>query len=165
VGLNVVQMASAVGARVVAVDIAPARLEWAAKLGAVHTIDSSSVDRVDKEVRRLTAGGAHVAFEVVGKAVTQETALACLATGARLVLVGYSPEKMSLNAGRVMFREMEIVGSLGCRPVDYPRVIELVRQGRVRVEELVTQRHRLDDIADAFDAARAGLGVRGVVTP
>jgi len=165
VGLNVVQMASAVGARVVAVDIAPAKLEWAAKLGAVHTIDSGSVDRVDKEVRRLTGGGADVAFEVVGKAATQETALACLATGARLVLVGYSPEKMSLNAGRVMFREMEIVGSLGCRPVDYPRVIELVRQGRVRVEELVTQRHSLDDIADAFDAARAGLGVRGVVTP
>jgi len=165
VGLNVVQMASAVGARVVAVDIAPAKLEWAAKLGAVHTVDSGSVDRVDKEVRRLTGGGADVAFEVVGKAVTQETALACLATGARLVLVGYSPEKMSLNAGRVMFREMEIVGSLGCRPVDYPRVIELVRQGRVRVEELVTQRHSLDDIAEAFDAARAGLGVRGVVTP
>lgn len=165
VGLNVVQMAVAVGARVVAVDISPAKLEWAARLGAAHTLDSGSLDRVDREVRGLTGGGAHVAFEVVGKAVTQETALASLRSGGRLVLVGYSPEKMSLNAGRVMFREMEILGSLGCRPVDYPRVIELVRQGRVRVRELVTQRHSLDEIADAFDAARAGLGVRGVVTP
>jgi threonine dehydrogenase-like Zn-dependent dehydrogenase len=120
---------------------------------------------VDKEVRRLTGGGAHVAFEVVGKAATQETALSCLRTGGRLVLVGYSPEKMSLNAGRVMFRELDIVGSLGCRPVDYPRVIEMVRQGRVRVTDLVTHRYALDDIADAFDAARAGIGIRGVVTP
>ncbi|MFV1987204.1 MAG: zinc-binding dehydrogenase [Gemmatimonadota bacterium] len=165
VGLNVIQMAVAVGASVIAVDIAESRLEWAERLGATAVIDSGAVERVDKEVRRLTGGGAHVAFEVVGKASTQETALSCLRTGGRLVLVGYSPEKMSLNAGRVMFREMEVVGSLGCRPVDYPRVIEMVRQGRVRVTDLVTHRYALDDIADAFDAARAGVGIRGVVTP
>jgi len=165
VGLNVVQMAAAVGARVVAVDIAPEKLEWALRLGAVHAIDSGNTERVDREVRAVSGGGAAVAFEVVGKAATQELALDCLGTGGRLVMVGYSPEKMSLNAGRVMFREMSIVGSLGCRPVDYPRVIELVRQGRVSVEEVVTHRHALEDIGQALDAARAGTGIRGVVTP
>ncbi|MDH3733387.1 MAG: zinc-binding dehydrogenase [Gemmatimonadota bacterium] len=165
VGLNVVQMASAVGARVIAVDVVESKLDWATRLGATEVIDSGAVERVDKAVRGVTGGGAHVAFEVVGKAATQELGLSCLRTGGRLVLVGYSPEKMSLNAGRVMFREMEIVGSLGCRPVDYPRVIEMVRQGRVRVTELVTHKYSLDDIAEAFDGARAGLGIRGVVTP
>jgi threonine dehydrogenase-like Zn-dependent dehydrogenase len=101
----------------------------------------------------------------VGRAATQEQAMACLKTGGRLVLVGYSPEPMSLNAGRVMFRELEIVGSLGCRPVDYPRVIELARQGKLKVAELVTHRFHLDEIALAFDALRNGKSIRSVVIP
>lgn len=165
VGLNVVQMAVAVGAAVVAVDVSADKREWALRLGATAAVDPGEVERLDREVRRLTGGGAHVAFEVVGKAATQEQAISCVRTGGRVVFVGYSPQKMSLNSGRVMFRELEIVGSLGCRPVDYPRAIELVRQGRVQVEPLVTHRHSLDEIGAAFDAARAGTGVRGVVIP
>ena len=165
VGLNVVHVASAMGAQVVAVDLSEKKLEWATQLGAVAVVNASSNDRVDKEVRRLTGGGAHVAFEVVGRAGTQETALSSLRTGGRLVLVGYSPEKMALNAGRVMFRELEVIGSLGCRPVDYPRVIELVRQGRIRLEPLVTHRFDLDDIGEAFDTLRSGEAIRAVVTP
>jgi 2-desacetyl-2-hydroxyethyl bacteriochlorophyllide A dehydrogenase len=165
IGLNIVQMATAVGARVVAVDVAEDKLAWARRLGAAETIHAPSVDRVDKAVRHALSGGADVAFEAVGRAATQEQALACLRTGGRLVLVGYSPETMSLNSGRVMFRELEVVGSLGCRPVDYPRVIELARQGKVKVAELVTHRFPLDDIALAFDALRSGESIRSVVVP
>lgn len=166
VGLNVVQMAAALGGRVIAVDLVDAKLEWAMKLGATASVNASQVERLDKEVRRLTGGeGAHVGFEVVGTPATQEQALSCLRTGGRLVMVGYSPETMSLNVGRVMFRELEVVGSLGCRPVDYPRVIELVRQGRVKVEELVTHRFPLDEIEAAFEAVRSGEAIRAVVTP
>jgi Zn-dependent alcohol dehydrogenase len=64
-----------------------------------------------------------------------------------------------------MFRELMVLGSLGCRPVDYPRVIELVRQGRIAMAELVTRRFPLDDIALAFDALRSGEGIRNVVVP
>ncbi len=166
IGLNVVQLAAALGGRVIAVDLSPAKLEWAARLGAEATIDAGAVSRLDREVRRLTGGGgADIAFEAVGRAATQEQALSCLRTGGRLVLVGYSPETLPLNAGRVMFRELEVVGSLGCRPVDYPRVVELARQGRIRVAELVTHRFPLDDINAAFDALRAGDPVRAVVVP
>lgn len=165
VGLNVVQVAAAMGAQVVAVDLSERKLEWAARLGAVAVVNASGNERVDREVRRLTGGGAHVAFEVVGRPDTQAAALASLRTGGRLVLVGYSPETMALNAGRVMFRELEVVGSLGCRPVDYPRVIELVRQGRIRVEPLVTHRFGLDEVEQAFETLRAGEAIRAVVTP
>jgi 6-hydroxycyclohex-1-ene-1-carbonyl-CoA dehydrogenase len=165
IGLNIVQMAAAVGARVVAVDVAEEKLAWARRLGALDTVHVPSVDRVDKAVRRATGGGADIAFEAVGRAATQEQALACLKTGGRLVLVGYSPETMGLNAGRVMFRELEIVGSLGCRPVDYPRVIELARQGKVKVAELVTHRFDLDEIDRAFDVLRSGESIRSVVVP
>ncbi|HSJ10394.1 MAG TPA: succinate-semialdehyde dehydrogenase, partial [Longimicrobiales bacterium] len=83
----------------------------------------------------------------------------------RVVFVGYSPDVMSLNSGRVMFRELEVIGSLGCRPVDYPRVIEMVRQGRIRMTELVTRRYALDDICQAFDALRDGRAIRSVIVP
>jgi 6-hydroxycyclohex-1-ene-1-carbonyl-CoA dehydrogenase len=165
VGINVVQVAAAVGARVVAVDLSPHKREVAERLGAAATVDPATEKRPDKVLRSLTGGGADVAFEAVGKSETQELALACLKTGGRAVLVGYSPDPMKLNAGRVMFRELEIVGSLGCRPVDYPPTIEMVRQGRVKLKELVTHRFRLDDINEALDTLRSGTSIRVVVTP
>ena len=165
VGLNVVQMAAAIGARVVAVDIAPAKLEWAERLGAEAVLNSTATDRPDRTLRALTDGGADVAFEAVGRPETQALAVGAVKTGGRVVFVGYSPSAMELNAGRVMFRELEIVGSLGCRPVDYPRVIDLVRQGRVKVAELVNRRFPLDEIDAAFDFLRSGESIRSVVIP
>jgi alcohol dehydrogenase, propanol-preferring len=165
VGLNVVQIAAALGARVVGVDPSPEKRDWARRLGAEAALDPAAEPRTDRVLRQLTDGGADVVFEVVGKPAAQELAVDCVHTGGRVVLVGYSPESMRLNAGRVMFRELEIVGSLGCRPVDYPRVIELVRQGRIRMTDLVTNRYPLEDIGMAFDALRAGTGIRSVVVP
>lgn len=165
IGANVVQMATVLGARVIAVDISEQKLEWARKLGASEAINPSGVERIDKRVRELTHGGADVAFECVGLPETQEQAFACTRNGGRLVLVGYSPQPMTLNSGRLMFREMEVVGSLGCRSADYPRVIEMVRQGRVKASELVTARYGLDDINQALDGLRAGEGLRAIVTP
>jgi 2-desacetyl-2-hydroxyethyl bacteriochlorophyllide A dehydrogenase len=165
IGLGLVQMAAAVGARVVAVDVSERKLALARTMGAETTVDASSVERVDKEVRSITGGGADIAFEAVGRASTQQQALDSLRAGGRLVLVGYSPETMALNAGRVMFREIEVVGSLGCRPVDYPRVLDLARRHRIRVAELVTHRFSLEQINDALDALRSGESVRAVITP
>lgn len=165
IGVNLVQIAAALGARVIAVDVVDEKLAWAKKLGADVTLNPRQVERLDKEVRRLTGGGANIAFEAIGKSVTQEQAFNCLRTGGRLVLVGYSPDTMTLNAGRVMYREMEVVGSLGCRPVDYPRVIELARRGQIKVVELVTHKFTLDQINQAFDTLREGKALRAVVTP
>lgn len=164
IGLNLVQVAAAMGARVTALDIAADKRDWALELGAVRALDPAAEERPEKVVRRAT-GGADVAFEAVGKAETQALALGTLRAGGRLVLVGYSPESLPLNAGRVMFRELDVVGSLGCPPVDYPRAIELARQGRVKVAELVTHRFPLDAIDEAFDTLRRGEAVRSVVTP
>ncbi len=165
IGINIVQMAASVGAQVIAVDIADSKLEWAKKLGAAATINPKNVDRIDKEVRKLTAGGARIGFEAIGNPVTQEQTFASLGTGGRLVLVGYAPKPMSLNSGRVMFREMEVIGSLGCRAADYPRVLELARLGKIKVKELVTRKFPLEAINQALDYVRSGEGLRSVVVP
>ena len=165
IGLNLVQIAAALGAHVLAVDLSEEKLDWARRLGAAETLHPPEVERLDKAVRQLTDGGADVAFEAIGLPSTQEQAFACLRPGGRLVLVGFAGEAMRLDGGRTMYREMEIVGSLGCRAVDYPRVIALVAAGKLRVSELVTARYPLDHIHDAFDALRRGQGIRSVVVP
>ena len=81
------------------------------------------------------------------------------------MVVGYSDKPMTLDAGRVMYREMEIIGSLGCRAVDYPRVLELARQGKIKVKELVTAQFSLNEINAAFDTLRRGEGIRSVIVP
>ena len=165
IGLNCVQIAAAVGGQVIAVDIADHKLEWAMKLGATATVNPQAVERLDKELRKLTGGGADVAFECIGNPATQEQAFNAVRAGGRFVVVGSSDKPMTLNTGKVMFREIEIVGSLGCRVVDYPRVLELARQGKIKVAELVTARFSLDQINDAFDTLRRGEGVRSVIVP
>ncbi len=165
IGLNVVQIAAAVGGQVIAVDVVDAKLEWAKKLGAAATLNAKGIERVDKEIRKLTNGGADIAFEAIGNPLTQAQAFASVRTGGRFVVVGFSDKPMTLDTGRVMFREMEIIGSLGCRAVDYPRVLELARQGKIKVAELVTAKFPLDRINDAFDTLRRGEGIRSVIVP
>jgi Zn-dependent alcohol dehydrogenase len=117
VGLSLVQVAAAVGARVIAVDVKDAKLETARRFGATATLNPAAVPRLDKAVRALSGGGVDVAFEAVGKATAQEAALNFLKTGGRLVLVGYSPDA-ALNASRDVSQLTS--WSLGCRPVDTP---------------------------------------------
>jgi alcohol dehydrogenase, propanol-preferring len=164
VGLNVVQFARLAGGIVIAVDIADEKLDHARRLGAAEVINAGQESAgVAKAVRRITGGGADIAIEAIGNPATMKEAFGSLRPGGRLVVVGYSDHEVALNAGRIMYREMEIRGSLGCRPVDYPRVIELARTGRIEVASLVTARFPLDEINTGMDTLRAGRGVRSVV--
>jgi len=165
VGLNLVQVANAVGATVVAVDILDEKLEWAKQLGAAVTINAAKEEKVEKAIRKATGGGADVAFEAVGIPQVMQKAFGSLKAGGRFVVVGYSDQDIALNAGRIMFREMEIRGSLGCRPVDYPRVIRLAAEGKIKIKELVTNRFPLEDIEKAFELLRKGEGIRSIVIP
>jgi 6-hydroxycyclohex-1-ene-1-carbonyl-CoA dehydrogenase len=165
-GLNVVQVSAFAGARVVAVDVDPRKLALARDFGATLTLDAREGD-VAKAVRRETDGGADVAVEAIGNPKTQEQALASLRTGGRLLLLGFAADPMTLPGGRVTYRELSVIGTLGCRPVDFPIVLDLVRRGKLALSKLVTHRHSLDSINEGFDALRRGEGVRhiAVVNP
>ena len=160
-GLNVVQVAAMVGARVVAVDIDPRKLATAVQLGAVAGIDAREPD-ASKRIRRETGGGADVAIEAIGRPPTQESAVASLRTGGRAVFLGSSAAPMTLPGGRVMYRELTVIGTLGCRGVDFPVVLDLVRRGKLSVLPLVTHRHTLDEVNEGFDQLRKGEGIRHI---
>ena len=165
VGINVVQVAVAAGADVWAVDVKQQRLAYAEQFGAAHLIDASGIPDVAKAIRRETGGGVDVAFEAIGNPATIRQALDSLHRGGRLVIVGFSAQPAELPVGKIMFAELEIRGSLGCRPVDYPRIIELARSGKIRVAPLVTERVSLGEINHGLDALREGRGLRTIVVP
>lgn len=165
VGLNVVQCAAVAGATVIAVDLNEARLELAKRLGARHTINPAKTDRVDKEVRKVTGGGVDVAFEVVGNPKTIDLAFNLIRKGGRLVVIGFSHDPVPINAGKLMFYELELTGSLGCGAGEYPEIVALVESGRIVLEPIVSGTLPLVDINEGFDRLRRGAGVRWVVTP
>jgi len=165
VGLNVVQCAAAAGGRVIALDLNDARLELAKRLGASVVINTTGMDRVDKKIRELTDGGADVAIEAIGNPATIELAFGLLRRGGRLCVIGYSQEPVSLSAARLMYYELEIVGSLGCGAGEYREILGLVAAGTLQLEPIVSGTIPLADINEGLDRLRRGEGVRWVVTP
>jgi 6-hydroxycyclohex-1-ene-1-carbonyl-CoA dehydrogenase len=165
VGLNIVQCAAVAGGRVIAIDLNEERLEIARTLGAEETINPEGVERLDKHVRKLTGGGVDVAFEAIGQPKTIEMAFSLLRKGGRLCVIGFSHEPATIPVGKLMFFELELVGSLGCGGGDYPEIVELVRQGKLQLDPVVSGAIPLEEIEEGFDRLRRGEGVRWVVTP
>lgn len=165
VGMNAVQFAAAAGAHVVAIDVKPHKLELARELGAAETVNPVEVKDVGKEVKRLTGGGADAAVEAVGSPMTIDSAFSTLRRGGRLVLVGYSDKPAELPAARMMFFEYTVLGSLGCPPSDYPRIVEMVRRNRIRLKPVIDSRIPLEEVNRAADDLRKGDTMRSVVVP
>ncbi len=165
VGINVVQFAAALGANVIAVDLREDKRRMARELGACESLDPAGGGDLGRAVRKMTGRGADVAFEVVGRPETVTLALSTLRRGGRLCVVGYSDATVPLPLNRLMFFEYTILGSLGCRPVDYPRVVEMVRKGRVDLGKVVTNTLPLERIGEAIADLREGRGFRTLLVP
>jgi threonine dehydrogenase-like Zn-dependent dehydrogenase len=165
VGINAVQLAALCGAYVIAVDVADRKLEWATQFGAARTINATKVDRVSKEIKKITGGGADIVLEVIGNPRTFEEAFDSVRVGGRLVVVGYTSEAASIVPGKIMFKEIDVIGSLGCRPVDYVPLIRMVEQGRIDLTRLVTHRFPLAEIHRAFEVMHEGVSLRSIVIP
>jgi len=155
VGIHAVQSAAAFGASVIAVDIDDRKLRLARELGAVETVNASEVDVV-KTVQRMTSGGVDAAFEIIGKPATLEQAFSVVRPGGRLVVVGYSAENWSLRASRVMFREISVLGSLGCRLAEYPTIVKMVASGRLKLAPTISDRLSFDEVNDALKRLEEG---------
>jgi alcohol dehydrogenase, propanol-preferring len=165
VGINAVQLAALCGGYVIAVDVNERKLEWARQFGAAVTINASTVERVSKEIKKITGGGADIVLEVIGNPKTFEEAFESVRIGGRLVAVGYTHEASRIVPGKIMFKELEVVGSLGCRPVDYIPLIRMVEQGRIDLMKIVTHRFALEEIHKAFEVMHEGASLRSIVVP
>lgn len=170
VGLNVIQGAVIAGAaEVIAVDTAPAKLEMAKAFGATGTVDASSVNPVSGVMERTGQRGADVAFEVVGLGPTIEQTISMVRRGGQAVLVGVPRMDVTVTLPAfvgIVLAEKSIQGCwYGSSDVqrDVPRILDLWREGRLRLEELISQEITLDGVNDAFEAMGSGEIARSVI--
>jgi S-(hydroxymethyl)glutathione dehydrogenase / alcohol dehydrogenase len=167
VGLAAVQGARIGGARmIIAVDTVESKLASARELGATHIVDASSHDPV-QAIKDLTGGGVDYSFEAIGLASVAAQAFDCLTAGGTATVIGMIPagDKVELD-GRSFLNEKRIQGSrMGSNRfrIDMPRYLEFYRQGRLKLDEMITRRGRLEDVNDAFRAMKAGEAVRSVL--
>ena len=169
VGLNAIQGCAIAGARmIVAVDTSAGKLELARRFGATHVFDVTGQTEVGKALYKLTGGGADYAFDCVGLGKISEQAFGLLRRGGTAVTVGIAApgDKITLSAQQVAITEKTLTGSYygSARPQqDFPRIIGLYRNGRLKLDELITRTYGIDDAPQAFADLAAGKDGRGVI--
>ena len=167
VGLAAIQGARIAGARqIIAVDVVELKLAHSMEMGATHVVDASSRDPV-QAIRELTGGGVDYSFEAIGLKEAAEQAFHCLAPGGTATIIGMIPvgQKIEIE-GSLFMSEKKIQGSsMGSNRfrVDMPRYIDFYRQGRLKLDEMITRRGRLEDVNEAFRAMKAGEVARTVL--
>jgi alcohol dehydrogenase len=152
VGLSAVMIAAALGARVVAVDVADAALDRARELGAEFAV--RGLDPVPA-VGEITGGGAHVSIDALGSPSTAVNSVRCLRRRGRHVQVGLLPGPAStppIPMDLVIGRELEIYGSHGMAARDYPAMMTMVADGTLRPDLAIGRVIGLEDTGQALAA-------------
>lgn len=157
IGLSVLILGRALGARVVVVDVVPEKLDHALSLGAEHAFDARDGD-VAARIREVTKGGAHVSVEALGIAATANTSLQCLRPLGRHVQVGLptghtARQEIDMNA--VYMKQLAVYGTRGMPAWKYPSLLDMIERGVVDVSSLVARVVPLSGASEelrAFDA-------------
>lgn len=161
VGLSAVMIGSALGARVLAVDVSAAALKRATQLGAEAAVDPGAGDPVAL-IEEVTGGGAHVSIDALGSPSVAAASVRCLRRRGRHVQVGLLPGgPVPLPMDLAIARELEIHGSHGMAARDYPAMMRLVADGTLRPGLLIGTVIGLEEAGRALAAmdGPAGAGM------
>ncbi len=153
VGLSAIMIGAALGANVVAIDIAEDKLALAKALGASLTIDSRAVADVSEAVRDATGGGAHVSVDALGHPQTCCNSILNLRRRGRHVQVGLMLADHATPAipmARVIAHELEIYGSHGMQSWRYDAMLRMILSGKLSPDRLIGRRITLSEAAPAL---------------
>jgi S-(hydroxymethyl)glutathione dehydrogenase/alcohol dehydrogenase len=167
VGLSAVNGAALAGAeRIIAIDTMASKLEIAKELGATDTLNASNADPV-QQVRELTGGGVHYSFEALGTKSTAEQAFGMLRPGGTATIIGMVPFGVKIELhGYDFLRDRKLQGtSMGGNRfrVDMPRLLSLWRQGRLKLDHLISGKIKLAEINEGFAALKSAAPVRQLI--
>jgi threonine dehydrogenase-like Zn-dependent dehydrogenase len=161
VGLSATMLASALGARVIAVDLAPDRLAQATKFGASDGVNPRDTDPVDA-IRELTAGvGATAVLETSGATAAAETALDALAPWGRLCVVGLGGT-VAIDVRSRLPRQLTVMTSWSMSSVQQMACASFIAQHELPVDELYTHHWSLDQAQEAYEEFDLQTGGKGV---
>jgi len=169
VGLNAIQGAAICGAsKIIAVDLSQEKLDTAKEFGATHGVLATQ-EKPHRVVKKLNGGrGVDYVLVAVGAIQAYQTAPQFLCVGGTLVMVGMPPSgaKMTIQPVMMAATSHTMTGSnMGDTMLsrDIPYLVELYQQGRLKLDELITRRYRLEDINEAIADTVAGNARRNVI--
>jgi S-(hydroxymethyl)glutathione dehydrogenase/alcohol dehydrogenase len=177
VGLNVIQGLRIAGAsRIIAVDLLPEKKALAEQFGATDFVNPADGD-ASEQIRALMnkpkaafdSGGVDWTFECAGSPKALASAVAALDWGGSCVIVGVPPggAKLELPINFMAYVDRTLMGCRygSSRPHhDIPLYVDLYRQGRLKLKELVTAHYPIEQYQAAFDDLEHGKLARGVLT-
>jgi D-arabinose 1-dehydrogenase-like Zn-dependent alcohol dehydrogenase len=164
VGLSAVQIAAAMGAQVIAVDVDDRKLEAAKAEGAVATVNAAKDNPVGA-IMGLTGGGAHVSLDALGIAATCRNSVMCVRKRGRHVQVGLTSAaekgEISLPIDIMVMKEVQVIGSLGMQAPRFPHMLQMVQQKRLHPGRLVHATIGLEQVSGVVESMDkyATLGV------
>ena len=141
IGLATLILGRALGARVVAVDIVPEKLDQARSLGAEATIDARAGD-VAEAISEITGGGAHVSVEALGVPQTTNSSLRCLRALGRHVQVGMPSgphAQMEIDMSAVYQKNLALFGTRGMPAHKYPSLLGMIEAGLVDFAPMIAR--------------------------
>jgi len=172
VGIYGVQIATALEARVLAVDIDPVKVEQALAHGAeaalsVAGLDEKAARKAVSETARKAGFPAHgwKIFEMSGTAAGQRLAYSLLSYAGTLGVVGYTRDKVEVRLSNLMAFDADVFGSWGCSPRHYSTVLDWIAQERIQVKPFVSF-HPLSEVNAVLEQTRRGeIKTRPVLVP
>ena len=156
IGLAVIMALRACGAgKIIALELSEVRREYAIRAGADCVIDPTESDPV-QTVREMTGGGADIAFETTGNQNCFNQTLQAIHFQATDVVIAIWGHEAKIDLKYLVMTEKNVVGSNCCSPESFPKVIELLSQGKLNTDGYITGRVYLDDIVTEGFEALAG---------
>ncbi|WP_421765042.1 zinc-dependent alcohol dehydrogenase family protein [Ekhidna sp.] len=148
VGLSAIMIGHALGAKVIAIDIDDKTLKLTKELGALHAINPTNSADVVQEIKSISGGGVHVSVDALGSQVTCFNSIANLRKRGKHIQVGLMTgdhQHPNVPMDQVLANELEIIGSHGMQAFKYPRMLEMIIEGRLSPEKLIQRTISLEE--------------------
>ncbi|MDE2357341.1 MAG: Zn-dependent alcohol dehydrogenase [Alphaproteobacteria bacterium] len=167
VGLAAINGAAIAGAsRIIAVDMSKSKDNLARMFGATDFVCAADEDPV-KAILEMTKGGVQHSFEAVGLKKTTEQAFGMLRRGGAANIIGMVPVGQTIEIpGHALLGEKKLQGSLmGSNhfPVDMPRLVDMYLAGKLKLDEMISNRIKLEQVNEAFAEMKTGQIARSVI--
>jgi 2-desacetyl-2-hydroxyethyl bacteriochlorophyllide A dehydrogenase len=162
VGMLVGLVSRTVGADVVLLEVSAERRKVAAQIG-LTVLDPAQIDPGAYVDEWTDNAGADVAFEVSGSAAGVDVATQVLGVRGRLVMVGIHSAPREIDLFRLFWRELTILGARVYQRPDFEQAMQLLRDGEIPADALISRVVPLDHVAEAFEALTQGSVVKVLV--
>jgi S-(hydroxymethyl)glutathione dehydrogenase/alcohol dehydrogenase len=168
VGLATVNGAAIAGAgRVIAVDMVGSKLNLAKEFGATDVVNAGDVQDLPKHIKEITGGGVHYSFEAIGLKSAAEQSFKMLRPGGTATIIGMIPIGTRIELqGAEFLMERRIQGcAMGSNRfrIDMPRYVDFYLAGKLKLDEMISRRIKLEEVNDAFAEMKTGNVARSVI--